>query len=62
VTALFEDAQNAVFKLMASDSVPKFLRNAKYENTLKNYDFDQAPGASGGSRLPERSQSRSNRK
>jgi len=60
VTALFEDAQNAVFKLMASDSVPKFLRNAKYENTLKNYDFDAV--VLGGGRIPERSQSRSNRK
>ncbi|KAH6660438.1 regulator of G-protein signaling, partial [Truncatella angustata] len=59
VTALFEDAQNAVFKLMASDSVPKFLRNAKYENTLKNYDFDAVTPATG--RIPERSQSRSNR-
>ncbi|KAK8080453.1 developmental regulator flba protein [Apiospora hydei] len=62
VTALFEDAQNAVFKLMASDSVPKFLRNAKYENTLKQYDFDTISGGSAGARLPERSQSRSNRK
>ncbi|KAI8628170.1 RGS-domain-containing protein [Xylariaceae sp. FL1651] len=61
VTQLFEDAQNAVFKLMASDSVPKFLRNAKYEHTLKNYDFD-AIVIGGGSRVPERSQSRSNRK
>ncbi|KAK9413869.1 hypothetical protein SUNI508_11565 [Seiridium unicorne] len=60
VTALFEDAQNAVFKLMASDSVPKFLRNPKYENTLKNYDFDAITNGPG--RVPERSQSRSNRK
>ncbi|RYP67148.1 hypothetical protein DL770_008686 [Monosporascus sp. CRB-9-2] len=60
VTALFEDAQNAVFKLMASDSVPKFLRNAKYESTLKHYDFDAI--APGNGRIPERSQSRSNRK
>ncbi|RYP10232.1 hypothetical protein DL764_000724 [Monosporascus ibericus] len=60
VTALFEDAQNAVFKLMASDSVPKFLRNAKYESTLKHYDFDAI--AAGNGRVPERSQSRSNRK
>ncbi|KAI5868283.1 RGS-domain-containing protein [Durotheca rogersii] len=59
VTQLFEDAQNAVFKLMASDSVPKFLRNTKYEHTLKHYDFDSVV-ASG--RAPERSQSRSNRK
>ncbi|KAI0905664.1 RGS-domain-containing protein [Ustulina deusta] len=60
VMALFEDAQNAVFKLMASDSVPKFLRNAKYEHTLKNYDFDSI--VIGGNRGPERSQSRSNSK
>ncbi|TPX10469.1 uncharacterized protein E0L32_008519 [Thyridium curvatum] len=60
VTALFEDAQNAVFKLMASDSVPKFLKSPKYEQTLKNYDFDSMSGSQ--TRLPERSQSRSNRK
>jgi len=41
------------------DSVPKFLRSPKYEQTLKNYDFDsiQTQG-----RVPERSLSRSNRK
>ncbi|KAI1124410.1 RGS-domain-containing protein [Nemania abortiva] len=60
VITLFEGAQNAVFKLMASDSVPKFLRNAKYEHTLKNYDFDSIVVS--GSRAPERSQSRSNRR
>ncbi|KAI1102775.1 RGS-domain-containing protein [Jackrogersella minutella] len=59
VTTLFEDAQNAVFKLMASDSVPKFLRNTKYEHTLKNYDFDSIVL---GGRGPERSHSQSNRK
>lgn len=63
VTALFEDAQTAVFKLMASDSVPKFLRSAKYEQTLKNYDFDSiAVGSHSQGRVPERSQSRSTRK
>ncbi|KAK4165874.1 putative developmental regulator flbA [Cladorrhinum sp. PSN259] len=61
VTTLFEDAQNAVFKLMASDSVPKFLRSPKYEQTLKNYDFDTI-GNHQSARGPERSQSRSNRK
>ncbi|KAL2153249.1 hypothetical protein VTH82DRAFT_4404 [Thermothelomyces myriococcoides] len=61
VTALFEDAQNAVFKLMASDSVPKFLRSPKYEQTLKNYDFDSIPSSNSQGRGPERSQSRSNR-
>lgn len=60
VMTLFEDAQNAVFKLMASDSVPKFLRHPKYEHTLRNYDFDAI--VVGGNRVPERSQSRSNRK
>ncbi|AEO66856.1 uncharacterized protein THITE_2115328 [Thermothielavioides terrestris NRRL 8126] len=61
VTALFEDAQNAVFKLMASDSVPKFLRSPKYEQTLKNYDFDAINAGNSQARVPERSQSRSNR-
>ncbi|OIW32162.1 RGS-domain-containing protein [Coniochaeta ligniaria NRRL 30616] len=60
VTSLFEDAQNAVFKLMASDSVPKFLRSPKYEQTLKNYDFDSISTHPQG-RIPERSQSRSTR-
>ncbi|KAF4592511.1 Regulator of G protein signaling pathway [Ophiocordyceps camponoti-floridani] len=55
VTTLFEDAQNAVFKLMASDSVPKFLRNAKYEQQLRIHDLDV------NGRMPERSQSRSTR-
>jgi len=62
VTTLFEDAQNAVFKLMASDSVPKFLRSPKYEQTLKNYDFDTLGSNHAAGRAPERSQSRSNRK
>ncbi|KAK4107054.1 RGS-domain-containing protein [Canariomyces notabilis] len=61
VTSLFEDAQNAVFKLMASDSVPKFLRSPKYEQTLKNYDFDAVSTNPSQGRVPERSQSRSNR-
>ncbi|KAH6959753.1 regulator of G protein signaling domain-containing protein [Ilyonectria sp. MPI-CAGE-AT-0026] len=56
VTSLFEDAQNAVLRLMASDSVPKFLRSPKYEQQLRNYEFDLV------GRGPERSQSLSNRK
>ncbi|KAI7931735.1 hypothetical protein ACKVWC_004500 [Pyricularia oryzae] len=60
VMALFEDAQNAVFKLMASDSVPKFLRSRRYEHLLKNYDFDSVSLESS-PRVPERSQSRSQR-
>ncbi|KAH7116525.1 regulator of G protein signaling domain-containing protein [Dactylonectria estremocensis] len=34
VTVLLEDAQQAVFKLVASDSVPKFFHNVKYEYQL----------------------------
>lgn len=44
--------------ILQQDSVPKFLRSPKYEQTLKNYDFDSITGGRG----PERSQSRSNRK
>ncbi|KAL3418243.1 developmental regulator flba [Phlyctema vagabunda] len=65
VTKLFEEAQLSVFKLMASDSVPKFMKSAKYEQTLKNYDFDSIAGSNQQPRmrtnLPERSMSRSNR-
>ncbi|KAH8755978.1 regulator of G protein signaling domain-containing protein [Diaporthe sp. PMI_573] len=56
VTSLFGDAQNAIFKLMASDSVPKFLRRPKYEQQLRSYEFDVD------GRGLERSQSRSDRK
>ncbi|KAH6990261.1 regulator of G protein signaling domain-containing protein [Ilyonectria destructans] len=34
VTALFESARNSVFKLMASDSVPKFINSPKAEYQL----------------------------
>jgi hypothetical protein len=59
VTKLFEDAQISVFKLMASDSVPKFMKSAKYEQTLKNYDFDALTTRYNASGIPERSMSRS---
>lgn len=62
VTKLFEEAQLSVFKLMASDSIPKFMKSSKYEQTLKNYDFDSiAPRYNNTMTLPERSMSRSNR-
>ncbi|EPE26105.1 Regulator of G-protein signaling, RGS [Glarea lozoyensis ATCC 20868] len=62
VTDLFQEAQASVFKLMASDSVPKFMKSSKYEQTLKNYDFDSLAGRfKEGMHLPERSMSRSNR-
>jgi len=62
VTKLFEDAQLSVFKLMASDSVPKFMKSSKYEMTLKNYDFDSLSTRYHNTNgVPERSLSRSNR-
>ena len=42
--------------------MPKFLRSPKYEQTLKNYDFDSFSVTTPPGRVPERSQSRSNRK
>ncbi|PQE28959.1 Developmental regulator flbA protein [Rutstroemia sp. NJR-2017a BBW] len=61
VTKLFEEAQLSVFKLMASDSVPKFMKSSKYEQTLKNYDFDSVSPNGPRFNLPERSASKSNR-
>ncbi|KAL3470633.1 regulator of G protein signaling domain-containing protein [Aspergillus californicus] len=66
VVQLFEMAQTSVFKLMSSDSVPKFLRDPKYSVILQEHDVDDLIG---GSRsysptpgpLPERSMSRSAR-
>ncbi|KAF2228508.1 Sst2-like protein [Viridothelium virens] len=40
VANLFQRAQNSVFKLMASDSVPKFVRDPKYATMLKERNFD----------------------
>ncbi|KAL5346792.1 hypothetical protein ACLOAV_007933 [Pseudogymnoascus australis] len=40
VIKLFEEAHLSVFKRMAFDSVPKFIKSAKYEQNRKNYDFD----------------------
>ncbi|KAJ5363690.1 Developmental regulator flbA [Penicillium cataractarum] len=64
VVHLFELAQTSVFKLMSSDSVPKFLRDPKYSVVLQEHDVD----IFGGSRsysptpgVPERSMSRSAR-
>ncbi|KAJ9302120.1 hypothetical protein DTO271G3_986 [Paecilomyces variotii] len=63
VVHLFELAQTSVFKLMSSDSVPKFLRDPKYAVVLQEHDLD----IGGNSRsysptpapIPERSMSRS---
>ncbi|OJD09414.1 developmental regulator flbA [Emergomyces pasteurianus Ep9510] len=65
VVSLFELAQISVFKLMSSDSVPKFVRDPKYAIVLQEHDFDlnnsgksPSPGAAP---VPERSMSRSTR-
>ncbi|KAI9857364.1 MAG: hypothetical protein M1813_008266 [Trichoglossum hirsutum] len=42
VAELFDEAQNQVFKLMASDSVPKFLKEPKYAAVLREHDFENA--------------------
>ncbi|KAF2013849.1 RGS-domain-containing protein [Aaosphaeria arxii CBS 175.79] len=38
VALLFEKAQNSIFKLMSSDSVPKFIKHPKYGPQLRGLD------------------------
>ncbi|KIW19524.1 hypothetical protein PV08_00096 [Exophiala spinifera] len=45
VIELFELAQAAVFKLMASDSVPKFLRDPKNATVFRDHEIDLISGA-----------------
>ena len=40
VATLFDQAQTSVFKLMASDSVPKFSREPKYATVLKERNLE----------------------
>jgi len=40
VATLFDQAQSSVFKLMASDSVPKFSREPKYASVLKERNLE----------------------
>ncbi|KAL8807778.1 MAG: hypothetical protein Q9200_004533 [Gallowayella weberi] len=64
VVALFREAQASVFRLMYSDSVPKFLKEPKYATMLSHPNFDHSPSSShsGASvSLPERSKSRAMR-
>ncbi|KAI9840763.1 MAG: hypothetical protein M1838_003924 [Thelocarpon superellum] len=42
VARLFDEAQNSVFKLMSSDSVPKFLKDPKYSDILREHDLENA--------------------
>ncbi|KAF2266637.1 RGS-domain-containing protein, partial [Lojkania enalia] len=53
VAVLFEKAQNSIFKLMSSDSVPKFIKHPKYASQLRGLDAvagntfpAQSPGGS----------------
>nr|ABW90720.2 FlbA [Monascus ruber] len=62
VVELFEMAQTSVFKLMSSDSVPKFLRDPKYAVVLQEHNVDilgTSRSYSPTSTRPERSKSRS---
>ncbi|KAI4173173.1 MAG: hypothetical protein LQ343_003100 [Gyalolechia ehrenbergii] len=59
VVQLFKEAQASVFKLMSSDSVPKFLKEPKYTAMLSQHDFDhQSTSSRPAVSLPERSRSR----
>ncbi|KAL8696567.1 MAG: hypothetical protein Q9224_002726 [Gallowayella concinna] len=61
VVALFREAQASVFRLMYSDSVPKFLKEPKYAAMLSHHNFDHSPTnshAGASVSLPERSKSR----
>jgi hypothetical protein len=63
VVNLFELAQLSVFKLMSSDSVPKFVRDPKYAAVLHEHDFDLNSSnrsySPTSAPIPERSMSRS---
>ncbi|KAJ9609451.1 hypothetical protein H2200_005778 [Cladophialophora chaetospira] len=60
VVDLFELAQNAVFKLMASDSVPKFLRDPRHAAVLRDHEIDLIGSNRALSPGPDRTVSRSN--
>ncbi|KAF2461685.1 regulator of G protein signaling domain-containing protein [Lineolata rhizophorae] len=57
VASLFEQAKNSVFKLMASDSVPKFAREPKYQSVLRerNLEAPLAVAAAAGIAAPRNS-------
>jgi GTPase-activating protein SST2 len=61
VVDLFEQAQTSVFKLMASDSVPKFVRDPRYAHLLREHESDLIATGGRGLQLgaiPDRSTSR----
>ncbi|KAF2490886.1 RGS-domain-containing protein [Lophium mytilinum] len=45
VALLFDRAQNSIFKLMASDSVPKFVRSPKYLQQIRERNLESSLGA-----------------
>ncbi|TID13783.1 Developmental regulator flbA [Venturia nashicola] len=55
VATLFDQAQNSVFKLMASDSVPKFMRESKYAGIIRERNLDAHLGGSFHASTPSRS-------
>ncbi|KZZ90624.1 developmental regulator FlbA [Ascosphaera apis ARSEF 7405] len=65
VVRLFEIAQVSVFKLMSSDSVPKFIRDPKYAAVLQEHEIDLSSAGKSHAPMPsfapERTRSRSNR-
>lgn len=65
VVELFEMAQTSVFKLMSSDSVPKFVKDPRYANVLREHNIDlglpNGRSYSPAPVVPERSMSRSTR-
>jgi len=54
VASLFEKAQNSIFKLMSSDSVPKFVKHPKYAPQLRGLDAAAAQAYIAGSPAPTR--------
>ena len=44
VIQLYDQAQSSVFKLMASDSVPKFLRDPGYSKQIAKYNAEHGGG------------------
>lgn len=61
VVSLFRDAQGSVFKLMSSDSVPKFMKETKYAVMLSQQNFESPPSVNhvgSPAAFPERSKSK----
>ncbi|CAO2658754.1 Nn.00g064770.m01.CDS01 [Neocucurbitaria sp. VM-36] len=55
VATLFDKAQNSIFKLMSSDSVPKFIKHPKYAPQLRGLDAAAASAYAAASPTASRS-------